>query len=108
MRNTTQSLKQSKCKQHLVSELAEEIEVAIAVNSTSPAAQYITQHSYRIERCFEQTAHAMSEVSYVLLQLLIWHLLRSLACATQRSCSAMYSLHTLRWLPTACAVCITF
>jgi hypothetical protein len=49
------------------------------------------------------TAHERV-MKYVLLQLLllIWHLLRSLACAVQCSSAAHISLsllHTLRWLP---------
>ncbi len=50
-------------------------------------------------------------MQYVLLQLLIWHLLRSMACAAQSfpaaNISAVFSLHTLRWLPTGWAVWVT-
>ena len=55
--------------------------------------------------CFGQDCTAHEPVmKYVLLQmLLIWHLLRSLACAVQCSSAAHISalslLHTLRWLP---------
>jgi len=70
-------------------------------SSVIPCSPYIWSHCGQI-------AQLMSEVKYVLLQMPIWHLLRSLACAAQCSCSvhvsALSLLHTLRWLPTGWGV----
>ncbi len=47
-------------------------------------------------------------MQYVLLQQLIWHLLRSMACEAQSfpaaHISVVFSIHTLRCLPTGWAV----